>query len=84
MQEGLYSLSRDFDATLFRDSMLAHAALGQAFPDLPVVLTTSSQAGLSILSSKLWLGPFGVLPSQRTTTHTLHHQVQTAPCLKKF
>lgn len=45
MQEGLYSLSRDFDATLFRDSMLAHAALGQAFPELPVVLTTSSQSG---------------------------------------
>lgn len=26
---------------------MAHAALGKAFPDLPVVLTTSSETGLS-------------------------------------
>ncbi|CAN8096392.1 unnamed protein product [Discula destructiva] len=45
MQEGLYSLARDFDATLFRDSIIAHAALGKAFPELPVVMTTSSQEG---------------------------------------
>lgn len=44
MQEGLYSLSRDFDPTLFRDSMIAHSALGQVF-DIPVVMTTSSQIG---------------------------------------
>lgn len=43
-QEGLYSLARDFDATLYRDSMIAHAAIGQAF-DIPVVMTTSSQTG---------------------------------------
>lgn len=45
MQEGLYSLARDFDATLYRDSMIAHAAIGQVF-DLPVVMSTSAQQGL--------------------------------------
>ncbi|KUI64512.1 Uncharacterized protein YcaC [Cytospora mali] len=44
LQEGLYSLARDFDATLYRDSMIAHAAIGQVF-DLPVVMTTSAQQG---------------------------------------
>ncbi|KUI59201.1 Uncharacterized protein YcaC [Cytospora mali] len=44
MQEGLYGLARDFDATLYRDSMIAHAAIGQVF-DLPVVMTTSAQQG---------------------------------------
>lgn len=51
MQEGLYGLSRDFDATLYRDSMIAHAAIGQVF-DIPVVMTTSSQAG-SCISNNL-------------------------------
>ncbi|KAI3399361.1 hypothetical protein diail_7088 [Diaporthe ilicicola] len=44
LQEGLYGLARDFDATLYRDSMIAHAAIGQVF-DLPVVMTTSAQQG---------------------------------------
>jgi nicotinamidase-related amidase len=44
LQEGLYTLARDFDATLYRDSMIAHSALGQVF-DLPVILTTSAQTG---------------------------------------
>lgn len=35
---------RDFDPTLYRNSMLAHAALGKLF-DLPVVMTTSAQQG---------------------------------------
>lgn len=43
-QEGLYSLARDFDPTLYRDSMIAHAAIGQVF-DIPVVMTTSAQTG---------------------------------------
>lgn len=44
MQEGLYGLARDFDATLYRNSMIAHAAVGKLF-DLPVVMTTSAQQG---------------------------------------
>lgn len=44
LQEGLYSIARDFDATLYRDSMMAHAAIGQVF-DIPVVMTTSAQQG---------------------------------------
>lgn len=37
-------MARDFDATLYRDSMIAHSALGQVF-DIPVVMTTSAQQG---------------------------------------
>jgi hypothetical protein len=44
MQEGLYHLTRDFDPTLYRQNMLAHAAIGKLF-GLPVVLTTSAQVG---------------------------------------
>ncbi|KAF4331956.1 isochorismatase [Fusarium beomiforme] len=44
LQVGLYSLARDFDPTLYRDQMLAHAALGKVF-GLPVILTTSAQNG---------------------------------------
>lgn len=44
LQEGLYNLARDFDATLYRDSMIAHSAIGKVF-DLPVVMTTSAQTG---------------------------------------
>lgn len=44
LQEGLFQLARDWDATLYRDNMIAHSALGQVF-DIPVVLTTSAQVG---------------------------------------
>ncbi|KAI1781378.1 Isochorismatase hydrolase [Hypoxylon cercidicola] len=44
MQEGLYSLARDFDASVYRDSMYSHAALGKVF-NLPVVMTSSSETG---------------------------------------
>ncbi|KAK3944573.1 isochorismatase [Diplogelasinospora grovesii] len=52
LQEGLYSLARDFDATLYKQSMMAHASLGKAF-NLPVVMTTSAQSG-----------PNGLLPQE--------------------
>ncbi|KAK4039967.1 Isochorismatase-like protein [Parachaetomium inaequale] len=45
MQEGLFSIARDWDATLYRDSMMAHATLGSVFPELPVILTTSAETG---------------------------------------
>lgn len=44
LQVGLYQLARDFDATLYRDNMIAHSAIGQIF-DIPVVMTSSSQEG---------------------------------------
>ena len=57
LQEGLYNLARDFDATLYRDSIIAHAAIGQVF-DIPVIMTTSAQQGLSPLpiqsASRVW------------------------------
>lgn len=47
MQEvlGLYGLARDFDATLYKNSMIAHAAIGKVF-SLSVAMTTSAQQGL--------------------------------------
>ncbi|KAI1452051.1 Isochorismatase hydrolase [Annulohypoxylon moriforme] len=44
MQEGLYSLARDYDATVLKNALYAHAALGKVF-DLPVVMTSSSETG---------------------------------------
>ncbi|KAF2197730.1 isochorismatase hydrolase-like protein, partial [Delitschia confertaspora ATCC 74209] len=44
LQVGLYQLSRDWDHTLYRDNMMAHAELGKLF-DIPVVMTSSSEAG---------------------------------------
>ncbi|XDG01418.1 hypothetical protein ABKA04_001033 [Annulohypoxylon sp. FPYF3050] len=44
MQEGLFSIARDYDHAVYRNAMYAHAALGKAF-DLPVVMTSSSQSG---------------------------------------
>jgi nicotinamidase-related amidase len=45
-QVGLYSLVQDFDATVFRDSVYAHAEIARVF-DIPVVMTTSAQDGKS-------------------------------------
>ncbi|KAI0427531.1 Isochorismatase-like protein [Xylaria sp. FL1042] len=44
MQEGLFSLSRDYDAVQYRNAMYAHAELAKVF-DLPVVMTTSAETG---------------------------------------
>ncbi|KAJ4304130.1 hypothetical protein N0V88_001740 [Collariella sp. IMI 366227] len=44
LQEGLYSLARDWDATLYRDNMMAHSALGKVF-DMPVILSSSAENG---------------------------------------
>lgn len=60
-QVGLYNTARDFDPNLFRDQVLAHAALGKVF-DIPVVLTTSTQEGMS----RLHLPP-SFSPSSRYT-----------------
>ncbi|KAF2224710.1 Isochorismatase-like protein [Elsinoe ampelina] len=52
LQVGLYQLARDWDATLYRENIMAHAELGKLF-NLPVVLTTSADQG-----------PNGPLPKQ--------------------
>ncbi|OHE99228.1 isochorismatase [Colletotrichum orchidophilum] len=57
LQEGLFNLARDFDPTLFRNSMLAHSSLAKVF-DLPVVLTTSAETG-----------PNGPLPQEILDLH---------------
>ncbi|KAF2840485.1 Isochorismatase hydrolase [Patellaria atrata CBS 101060] len=51
-QVGLYNLVRDFDATLYKNNMMAHAAIGKLF-DIPTILTTSAE----------W-GPNGPLPKE--------------------
>ncbi|PHH92015.1 hypothetical protein CDD83_9300 [Cordyceps sp. RAO-2017] len=43
-QEGLFSVARDFDATSYRQQILAHASLGRLF-NLPVVITSSIESG---------------------------------------
>jgi hypothetical protein len=45
LQVGLYALTRDWDATLYRNNLIAHAAIGKLF-NLPVILTTSAQQGM--------------------------------------
>ncbi|KAH8892399.1 isochorismatase [Thozetella sp. PMI_491] len=44
IQEGLFSLARDWDPTVYKHNILAHGAIAQAF-DLPVILSTSAEQG---------------------------------------
>jgi hypothetical protein len=43
-QVGLFQLARDWDATLFKQNMKAHATIGKLF-NLPVVITSSAETG---------------------------------------
>jgi len=45
-QLGLSQLVRDYGTVEFRQSVLAHSAIGKLF-DLPTVLTTSADTGMS-------------------------------------
>lgn len=47
LQDGLYNAVRDFDPVPFKESIIAHAAIGKLF-DLPVILTTSAEQGMSL------------------------------------
>ncbi|RFU25079.1 hypothetical protein B7463_g11260, partial [Scytalidium lignicola] len=47
-QLGLSTLVSDYDPTVFRQSILAHAALGKLF-NLPTILTTSADTGTLIV-----------------------------------
>ncbi|KAK0646087.1 isochorismatase [Cercophora newfieldiana] len=44
LQEGLYTLARDWDPTLYKHNMIAHAGIGAIF-ELPTILTTSAETG---------------------------------------
>ncbi|KAH8590089.1 Isochorismatase-like protein [Bisporella sp. PMI_857] len=56
-QYGLSTLVRDFDPIVFKNSILAHAALGNLF-NLPTILTTSADTG-----------PNGALPKEIVAMH---------------
>ncbi|KAI1275236.1 Isochorismatase-like protein [Xylaria sp. FL0933] len=44
MQEGLFSLARDYDAVQYRNAIYAHAEIGKVF-SLPVIMSTSAETG---------------------------------------
>ncbi|CAO2657139.1 Nn.00g032650.m01.CDS01 [Neocucurbitaria sp. VM-36] len=44
LQVGLFQTARDWDPTLYRQNIMAHAELGKIF-DLPVIMTTSADNG---------------------------------------
>lgn len=44
LQEGLFQIARDWDPTLYKSNIYAHAELGKIF-DLPVVMTSSAETG---------------------------------------
>lgn len=43
-QVGLFQLARDWDGTLFKQNLLAHATMAKLF-DIPVVMTSSAETG---------------------------------------
>lgn len=49
-QEGLFQISRDQNATVMKQNILAHAELAKIF-QLPTILTTSAEQGTGISSS---------------------------------
>jgi hypothetical protein len=53
-QVGLFQLVRDWDASLYRNNMIAHAALGKLF-DIPVVMSTSAETGKPSLAGLIAL-----------------------------
>ncbi|KAL9069632.1 MAG: hypothetical protein Q9161_005431 [Pseudevernia consocians] len=57
LQEGLYNSVRDYNPTVFRNNIIAHASIAELF-GIPIVLTTSAQTG-----------PNGVLPKEITTMY---------------
>lgn len=72
-QLGLSQLVRDYSTVEFRQSILAHAAIGNLF-NLPTILTTSADTGMvQILSFQpdcsQTLGPNGALPKEVIAMH---------------
>ncbi|CAG5137044.1 uncharacterized protein ALTATR162_LOCUS32 [Alternaria atra] len=44
LQVGLFQLARDWDPTLYKQNIMAHAEIGKVF-DIPVILSTSADQG---------------------------------------
>ena len=44
-QVGLFQMAHDQDPVLFRNAIIAHAAIGKVF-NLPTVMTTSAETGM--------------------------------------
>ncbi|KAL8789458.1 MAG: hypothetical protein Q9195_006824 [Heterodermia aff. obscurata] len=61
LQEGLYQIVRDYDTTVFRNNMIAHAAIAKVF-NIPIVLTTSAEHGPNGLLPKEISGMFPDAP----------------------
>lgn len=47
-QEGLFQISRDQNATVMKQNILAHSELAKIF-QLPTILTTSAEQGSEVL-----------------------------------
>ncbi|TVY18464.1 putative hydrolase YcaC [Lachnellula arida] len=67
-QLGLSQLVRDFSTVEFRQSILAHAAIGNLF-DLPTILTTSADTGTVCFCPTHYNGPNGALPKEVIAMH---------------
>ncbi|MCJ1451471.1 hypothetical protein MMC28_001808 [Mycoblastus sanguinarius] len=57
LQDGLYQTVRDYDPTVFKNNIIAHAATAKLF-NIPIVLTTSAETG-----------PNGLLPKEISTMY---------------
>lgn len=55
LQDGLYNAVRDFDPVTFKQSIIAHAAIGNLF-DIPVILTTSAENGMAYFNDSEFTG----------------------------
>ncbi len=80
-QLGLFQLVRDFPPDLYRNNILAHAAIGQVF-NLPTILTSSAEHGelhrmCYNRDSIQFSGPNGPIPKEITDMHP------NAPLIKR-
>ena len=78
MQEGLFSLARDYDPVVYKNAMYAHAELGRVF-DLPVVMSTSAETGEQRRRSKKPLNIYLLYSKEVCGDQDL-----TGPCLTSF
>ena len=75
-QVGLFQMTHDIQPDLFKNNIIAHAAIGKVF-NLPTILTTSAETGLGghhpffidLVLMRLWIGPNGPLPREITAMH---------------
>ena len=64
LQDGLFHTVRDYDPTVLRNNIIAHAAIAKLF-DIPIVLTTSAEQG-----------PNGPLPKEITDMYPDAHIIR--------